>query len=135
MWRAALEGGVVGGEAIGGTIGGCDTVGGEARLSIGGGGRTKRQRDWFTFFDVAIREHGNCRRQRIEAGYGREVAKNWFTVNKVFLEVGTDDARSAKFETLVSRRVGRTDFSVGFRQEFGGRFQESGVLLSIQRRF
>lgn len=135
IWKAAFEGGLVGGEAIGGTIGGCDTIGGEARLSFGGGGRTEGNRDWFTFFDVAIREHGNCRRQRIEFGYGREVVKNWFTTNKVFLEEGSGDARSAKFETVVSRRFGKTDLSLGYRQEFGGRFRENGLILSVERRF
>ena len=124
-----------GGEAIGGTIWGCDTVGGEARLSFGGGGRTERGRDWFTFVDGAIREHGTCRRQRIEAGYGREIARNWFTVNKVFLEIGTNDARSAKFETVVSRRFGKLELGLGYRQEFGGRFRENGLIVSLERRF
>ena len=134
-WLAAFEGGVVGGEAIGGTIGGCDTVGGEARVSIGGGGVTRRERTWFAFLDGAVREHGNCRRQRIETGYGQEIAKNWFTVNKLFLEVGTDNARSAKFETVISRRVNSYDFSAGIRQEFGGRFSETGFIVSVERRF
>lgn len=135
VWRAAIEGGVVGGEAIGGTIGGCDTAGGEARVSFGGGGRNKKGRDWFTFIDGVVREHGNCRRGRIEAGYGMEVLPNWFTVNKVFLEDGTDNARSAKAETTIFRRFGRTDIGIGLRQEFGGSFQETGVLFSVERRF
>lgn len=134
-WLAAFEGGVVGGEAIGGTLGGCDTVGAEARISFGGGGQTKRDRNWFTFLDGAVREHGNCRRQRIEAGYGQEFAKNWYTVSKVFLEEGSDDARSAKAETVISRRVKSFDFSIGYRQEFGGRFRESGFIISVERRF
>jgi len=135
IWRAAIEGGVVGGEAIGGTLGGCDTVGGEARLSFGGGGRTEKGGDWFTFLDGAIREHGNCRRQRIEAGYGRKIVGNWFTVNKVFLENGTDDAGSAKFETVLSRRFGKLELGLGYRQEFGGRFRENSLILSLERRF
>lgn len=134
-WRAAFEGGIVGGEAIGGTIGGCDTLGGEARVSVGGGGRTEKGRDWFVFLDGAIREHGNCRRQRIEAGYGQEVIKNWFAVSKVFLEDGSGDARSAKFETLISRRFGKLDVGLGYRQEFGGRFQENSIVFSLERRF
>ena len=135
IWKFAFEGGLVGGEAIGGTIGGCDTIGGEARLSFGGGGRTEKGRDWFAFIDGVIREHGNCRRQRIEAGYGREIVKNWFTTSKVFFEEGTDDARSVKVETVLSRRFGKTDLSLGYRQELGGRFQESGIIFSLERRF
>lgn len=135
IWRAAFEGGVVGGEAIGGTLGGCDTVGGEARLSFGGGGRTAKNHDWFAFIDGAVREHGNCRRQRIEAGYGREIAPDWLTVSKIYLEEGSGDARSAKFETAISRRFGKMEVSLGYRQEFGGRFRENGLIISINQRF
>lgn len=135
IWRIGFEGGLVGGEAIGGTLGGCDTIGGEARLSFGGGTISERNREWFAFVDAIVREHGNCRRQRVEAGYGQEIFKNWFSVNKVFLETGTDDARSAKLESVLSRRFGRTDFSIGYRQEFGGRFEERGLILSVERRF
>ena len=134
-WRAAFEGGIVGGEAIGGTIGGCDTLGGEARLSIGGGGRSEKGRNWFIFFDGAVREHGNCRRQRIEAGFGQEVAKNWFATTKVFLDQGSGNARSAKFESVISRRFGQFDLGLGYRQEFGGRFSEDSLIISLERRF
>ncbi|MEL7481330.1 MAG: hypothetical protein AAGJ29_07200 [Pseudomonadota bacterium] len=132
---AAVEGGVVGGEAIGGTQNGCDEPGVEARVSFGGGGRTPAGRDWFFFTDAAIREHFNCRRQRLEFGYGQEVARNWFVTNKVFLETGTGDAQSAKLETVVSRRFGRNDLGLGVRQEFGGQFSETGIILSLERRF
>lgn len=135
IWRAAVEGGVVGGQAIGGTIGGCDEPGGEARVSFGGGGLTKKRRNWFVFVDGAIREHGSCRRQRVEAGIGREVARNWFTTNKVYFEEGSGSARSLKIESVISRRFGKTDLSVGYRQELGGRFQEVGFIFSIERRF
>lgn len=131
----AFEGGVIGGEAIGGTIGGCYTVGGEARVSIGGGGRSKRGLNWFGFADAIVREHGNCRRQRFETGFGREIVSNWFTVNKLYLETGTGDAQSAKLETILSRRFGNLDLGVGYRQEFGGRFQEAGIIISLERRF
>lgn len=132
---AAVEAGVVGGEAIGGTLSGCETVGAEARLSFGGGGRTRAGRDWFFFSDAIIREHGNCRRQRAELGFGQEIARNWFTTNKLYLETGTDDARSAKVETIISRRFGSTDIGLGYRQEFGGNFREAGVILSLEYRF
>lgn len=134
-WQAAFEGGIVGGEAIGGTIGGCDTVGGEARLSLGGGGQTEKNRAWFVFLDGAVREHGDCRRQRIEAGFGQEIIKNWFTTSKVFLETGTMDARSAKFESVISRRFGNFDFGLGYRQEVGGRFSENSFIFKVESRF
>lgn len=139
IWRAAFEGGVVGGEAIGGTVGGCSSVGGEARVSLGAGGQNKRERDWFAFADVIIREHGNCRRQRFEFGYGQEIFPNWYSVNKVFLEEGggesSGDPRSAKLESVISRRFGRIDLGLGLRQEFGGRFNETGIIISLERRF
>lgn len=140
IWRrgrflAAVEAGAVGGAAIGGTFSGCDTVGGEARLSFGGGGRTGSGRDWFLFADAIVREHGNCRRQRAELGFGQEVARNWFSTSKLYLETGSGDARSAKVETVVSRRFGSTDIGLGYRQEFGGTFQEAGVILRLEHRF
>ena len=135
-FSAAFEGGLVGGEAIGGTIGGCDSVGGEARISLGATGRTKRnERAWFAFVDGAIREHGNCRRQRIEAGFGREIRPKWWTVNKVYLETGTDNARSIKLDSKISRQFGRNELGLGYRQEVGGRFREIGVVVSLVRRF
>ncbi|MEO0883576.1 MAG: hypothetical protein AAFY34_12740 [Pseudomonadota bacterium] len=131
----AVEGGLVGGEAIGGLFGGCETIGGEARLSFGGAGTRKNGRGWFFFTDAAIREHGNCRRQRLEAGYGAELAPNWFAVNKVFYDRGGGLAQSAKFESTLVRRFEATDLGFGVRQEFGGDFQEFGLLISLERRF
>jgi len=135
-FTAAFEGGVVGGEAIGGTIGGCDTVGGEARLSIGATGRTKRnEREWFAFADAIIREHGNCRRQRLEAGFGQQVLPKWWSVNKVYVETGSDNARSIKLDSKISRTFGRNELGVGYRQEVSGQFRERGILVSLVRRF
>lgn len=135
-FTAAFEGGVVGGEAIGGTIGGCDSAGGEARLSVGATGQTKRrEREWFAFADVIAREHGNCRRQRLEAGFGQEVASNWWSVNKVYLETGSGDARSIKLDSKISRTFGRNELGLGYRQEVSGRFREIGVVVSLVRRF
>jgi len=133
---AAFEGGVVGGEAIGGTIGGCDSVGGEARLSVGASGKTRRNdRSWFGFVDGVIREHGNCRRQRIEAGYGQEIFPNWWSVNKVYLETGTGEAQSIKLDSKISRKFGANELGLGYRQEVSGRFREIGVVVSLIRRF
>ncbi len=135
-FTAALEGGVVGGEAIGGTIGGCDSVGGEARLSVGAAGRTRRaDRNWFAFADAIVREHGNCRRQRLELGYGQEVIPKWWSVNKVYVETGTGDARSIKLDSKISRTFGRNELGLGYRQEVSGRFREIGVVVSLVRRF
>lgn len=135
-FTAAFEGGVAGGEAIGGTIGGCDTVGAEARISLGATGQTKRNdRSWFAFADGVVREHGNCRRQRIEAGFGQEIWPKWWTVNKVYLETGTGNARSIKLDSKISRQFGRNELGIGYRQEVGGRFREIGVVASLVRRF
>ncbi|MEM7661671.1 MAG: hypothetical protein AAF292_05440 [Pseudomonadota bacterium] len=132
----ALEGGLVGGEAIGGLVGGCDSPGGEARLSFGGAGtRGEEQRSWFFFADAAVREHGNCRRQRFETGYGYEFYPKWLSVNKIFYDRGGGLAQSAKVESTLVRRFGPTDVGFGIRQEFGGEFAEFGILLSVERRF
>jgi len=133
---AAFEGGVVGGAAIGGTIGGCDSVGGEARISLGATGQTRRrEREWFAFADAIVREHGNCRRQRLEFGYGQEILPKWWSVNKIYLETGSGDAESIKLDSKISRQFGKMELGLGYRQEVSGRFREIGVVVSLVRRF
>ncbi len=140
IWRrktalVALEGGVVGGEAIGGLNTGCETIGAEARLTTGASG-VNRGRRWFAFADVAARFHtAGCSRRRLEFGAGREFARDWYLLSQFFLERGTDDARSDKWEGGVLRRFGAVDVSLTWRQELSDRFDERGVVVALSRRF
>ncbi|MEM7766227.1 MAG: hypothetical protein AAF253_01920 [Pseudomonadota bacterium] len=131
----SAEAGAVYGEAIGGANTGCDTLGGEARLGAGASGEM-RGAAWYGYVDVAYREHGQgCQRERVELGFGQEVAPNVYVVSQAFLERGTDDARSDKIETGILYRQGHVDWSLSYRQETSGRFEEEGIIASVAVRF
>lgn len=139
LWRhrnlvVAAEGGAVYGAAVGG-VRGCDRAGAEARVSVGtSGGFGNRQ--WFAFADAATRQHANqCWRNRVELGAGREIVRNVFFVNQVWLERGSTEARSDKFESGLLWRGGDFDVSFAYRQETSGRFEEQGVVVALARRF
>lgn len=132
----SAEAGAVHGAAIGGANTGCETVGGEARLGAGASGASERTGEWFGFIDVAVREHeGGCRRERVELGFGQEVAPNVYVVSQYWAERGTDDARSDKVETGILYRHGRMDWSLSYRQETSGRFEEEGIVAALAVRF
>ncbi len=131
----SAEVGAVQGEAIGGATAGCASLGGEARLGAGasGDGRTGK---WYGHIDVAYREHdGGCQRERVELGFGQEITKNVYVVSQYFAERGTADARSDKIETGLLYRHGRMDWSLSYRQETSGRFEEEGIVAALAVRF
>lgn len=130
----AAEAGLVGGEAVS-NGNGCEELGGELRITTGASGAF-RGRNWFTFVDVLTRHHvSGCARQRLEMGFGQEVARNWFTISQLYLERGTEASRSDKWEVAVMRRFDSFDVSLGYREEFGGVFQERGVVFAVGKRF
>lgn len=136
--RLALEGGVVGGGAIGG-FGACADTGGEIRLSAGTSW-TVKARDRFAFVDLVRREHpGACYRNRIEAGFGQSLGQSlglrWSLVSQIWLERGSDDAVSDKVETLLQVDTRAGTVGLAWRQEFSGRFQERALVVSFSRTF
>lgn len=133
-FHVALEGGAVYGAAIGG-VRGCDRLGGEARASAGVSGQWYGS-DWYLFGDVATRVHAEgCWRQRLELGGGQEVARNLFVTNQVWIEGGSEQSRSVKVETGLLYRLSRADISLAWREEVSGRFEESGLVVSLAARF
>lgn len=132
-WVAAIEGGPVLGSTISGKIG-CDTIGAEARISGGISGR-RGKRDFYAFSDVAAIAHDDgCRRTRAEFGYGVEVVPDWWLGQQVWLEQGNMSATSQKFEISLARRFDAFDVSLGYREEFGGRFEEKGLVIAFIRK-
>lgn len=128
------EAGAVYGAAIGG-VRGCDTLGGEARLSAGVSGRWDGS-DWYMFGDVATRAHGEgCWRDRLELGAGREIAHNLFLTNQIWIERGSEESRSDKLETGFLYRTRWADVSFAYRQEVSGRFDEDGIVLAIAKQY
>lgn len=130
----ALEGGAVYGAAIGG-VRGCDTLGGEARLSSGASGQWYGS-EWYLFADAAARVHAEgCWRERFEFGGGQELARNLFFTNQVWIEGGSETSRSVKIETGLLYRFSRADISLAWREEVSGRFEEIGIVVALAARF
>ncbi|MEM9739888.1 MAG: hypothetical protein AAF829_08460 [Pseudomonadota bacterium] len=130
----SVEVGAVYGAAIGG-VRGCDQVGAEARLTAGASGRWDGAR-WFGFTDIATRIHGEgCWRDRLEVGAGREITRDLYITNQIWLERGSESSRSNKFETGLLYRHAVADFGVAYREEFSGRFEESSIVISLAKRF
>lgn len=132
----SVEGGVLNGAAFGGAPEGCDTTGLEARIGAGWSGGFDLGREWFTFAELARRAHeGGCERDRLELGYGARAFGDVYIVNQLWLERGSDDVRSDKLETAIVWRADFAEVSLGYREEFSGRFEETGVVLALSKRF
>ncbi len=132
----SVEGGVLNGAAFGGAPDGCDTTGAEARVGAGWSGGFDEDREWFAFADLARRAHeGGCERDRLELGYGSRVVGDVYVVNQLWLERGSEDARSDKIETAIVWRAGFADVSLAYREELSGRFDETGIVFAVAKRF
>ena len=137
-WVVSAEAGVLEGEAIGGASG-CQSTGGEARAGLAHSfsrEAKKVQRYGFWFAEAAVRAHSDgCQRYRLEAGYGREIARNIWLVNQFWLDQGSENARSLKHQFEYVLRRGAYDVSTGSLVELGGEFEEVGLFISLARRF
>ena len=132
--KVAAEVGAVYGAAIGG-VRGCDQLGAELRVTSGASGRWDGAH-WYAFADIATRIHAqDCWRDRLEFGAGQEIYRNLYITNQVWLERGSEEERSAKIETGLMYRFEKVDVSLSVREELSGRFDETGVVISVARRF
>ncbi|KJS35071.1 MAG: hypothetical protein VR74_18135 [Hyphomonas sp. BRH_c22] len=127
------EAGAVYGNAIAGTFG-CDEWGGEARVS-GGYSGVRKSLGFYLFSDVALISHQDgCLRRRAEFGYGADVSDPIFVTQQVWLERSNDSADLNKFESQVGYHFGHFDVSVGYREEFGGIYEENAYLIALATR-
>jgi len=134
---ASIEGGVLEGEAIGGAAG-CQSIGVEARTGLGRSFQTgkKRPRNAFWFLEGAMRAHDDgCQRFRIEAGYGREMIKNGWAITQLWVDQGSENAASQKYQVEYLWRTPVGDLSAGSQIELGGAFEETSVFVALARRF
>ncbi|GAB5457463.1 MAG: hypothetical protein Hens3KO_04930 [Henriciella sp.] len=129
----AIEVGALQGAAIGGANG-CETLGAEARIGAAWSG-TWRKRETFAFSELVGREHDGCQRQRFEFGLGQRVTKNIWTISQVWIERGSQNAESDKLQSELLWRQESWDFSLGYRQENGRQFDETGVFFAVARRY
>ncbi len=129
----ALEGGLIDGGALG-NQNTCETIGAEMRGGIGWSGAW-RKTETFTFAELAGRFHENCQRERLEVGFGQKATRNIWVINQFWLERGSNKTSSDKVQTEVLWRAGRMDWSLGYRQEVGGTFEEEAIYAAVVRRF
>ncbi|MEL6726920.1 MAG: hypothetical protein AAFP81_05355 [Pseudomonadota bacterium] len=132
-FTASAELGALQGAAIGGRNG-CDTLGIELRSGLSWSG-TWRNRQTFAFSEVATRNYKKCRRDRLELGFGQQATERLWNIIQVWLERGSPNAQSYKVQSEVLWRGEYADFSIGYRQEIGGVFQEESVFLAVARQF
>ena len=127
------EAAAVYGSAIVGTFG-CDEWGGEARVS-GGYSGVRKSLGYYLFSDFAMISHQDgCVRRRAEFGYGADLSDRIFVTQQVWLERSNDSADSNKFESQVGYHFGHFDVAVGYREEFGGAYEENAYLIALTTR-
>ncbi len=118
-----------------GVIGGCRGMGGEAGLSLGMSG-VFRQLNWYAAVDGAYRSYENgCQTEKLDLVFGSEVTRGWYIISKLFVEQGSFSRDSVKTQTALLARFGPTDISLAYSEEIGGRFSETGLHISLARRF
>ncbi len=132
-WVAGAEGGFVHGSTVSGIVG-CEGSGLEGRAGLGYSG-TRRGRNFHAFADVALIGHQDgCRRQRAEIGFGSDLTDRIFTGQQIWFETGNETASSVKTETQLGIHFDTFDLAIGYRDEIGGRFRESAVLIALVAR-
>lgn len=131
--HVSLEAGLLQGAAIGGRNG-CDKLGGEIGTGIAWSG-TWRNRQSFLFGEVMGRFHSDCQRDRIAAGFGQQTSKHVWSITQAWVERGGDNANSNKIQTELVWRTDVADFSVGYRRENGGFFEEESAFLALAKQF
>lgn len=134
---ASLEGGLLQGSAIGGASG-CETLGSEARAGVGQSlqlGKTQ-QLDIFWFAEGAVRAHEDgCVRRRFEAGYGQNVFGDVWAISQAWIDDGTSNASSRKYQFELLWKADFAEVSAGTTTELGGQFEETAFFLAVARTF
>ena len=132
-WSMGGEVGAVHGNTVAGILE-CRGWGGEARMSLGKTGK-RQGRPFYLFSDlVHIQHEDGCLRQRVEMGYGADWGRNFFSIQQAWVEQGNRTADSVKLESRIGYRFPVADFSIGYREEIKGAFEESALLIAITAR-
>ena len=132
-WVAGAELGAVHGSTATG-FSGCEGWGYEARAGAGYSG-VLRERAFYAFGDVAyIQQERGCERQRAEFGLGTDIGENMFLTQQIWIENGNQSADSVKTESQIGIHFDTFDLSLGFREEIGGEFEETAVLIALVAR-
>lgn len=131
--RLSVEAGLLEGAAIGGRNG-CDRLGAELRSGAAWSGPWQGQ-DVFVFAELAGRWHEDCNRIRQEIGLGQQLSDRFWLISQTWIERGTGNSDSTKVQSELLWRGTRVDYSIGYRYENSGLFQEDGVFIAVATQF
>jgi hypothetical protein len=133
-WTAGVEAGpIYGSTATGLSL--CEGAGFESRTGIGTSRVSKAGHPWYVFADAAYIAQGDaCSRARAEIGYGADLSRRVFVTQQVWIEEGERTANSLKLENQIGLHFGAVDVSLGYREELGGEFEETAILIAVVAR-
>jgi hypothetical protein len=133
-WTLGAEAAVLDGSTATGLVS-CEGFGAEARAGLGYSGQSRQGRPFYYFADAAlIRQQGGCERWRAEIGYGADLTDRVFLTQQIWIEEGNQSASSIKTESQLGVHFGPVDVSLGYREETGGQFEETAVLIAVVAR-
>lgn len=133
-WTLGAEAGPIYGSTATG-FAGCDGYGFEARGGAGYSGAHKSGQRFYAFADAAyIRQENGCERMRAEFGYGSDLTDRVFVTQQLWIEEGNKSADSIKLENQIGVHFGPLDVSLGYREEYGGQFEERAILVALVAR-
>lgn len=67
-------------------------------------------------------------------GLGQDMTRHIFIGQQLWYEDGNRTGRSVKTETQLGVHLGPVDLSLGYRDEIGGAFEESAILIAVVAR-
>ena len=126
----SIQAGALLGEALEGDT--CEGEGGEVRLSYGRNLNLSGKAA-YVVVAAAHRKRGTCDRNKVDFAVGVDLSENWNVQVKAFGETGGGD--SLKLETMLSQKIRESYLGIGVREEVGGQFNETGVFVSLWKRF
>jgi len=133
-WTLGAEAAILEGGTATGLVS-CEGFGADARARLGHSGHSKDGRPFYYFADAAlIRQSAGCERWRAEIGYGPDLTDSVFLTQQIWIEEGNQSASSVKTESQIGVHFGPVDVSLGHREEIGGQFEETAVLIAVVAR-
>ena len=79
----------------------------------------------------ALRQQGGCECWCAEIGYGADMTDRVFLTQQIWIEEGNQSASSIKTVSQFGVYFGAVDVLLGYREETGGQFEETAVLIAV----
>ncbi|MBK8198791.1 MAG: hypothetical protein IPK75_10495 [Acidobacteria bacterium] len=132
-WSVGVEAGpIYGGTTTG--LNSCEGLGFETRGGLGYSGQLEGRAVYMFADAIYIQQEDGCARRRAEIGYGSDLTDHVFLTQQVWLESGDRSATSVKLENQIGLHLGAVDVSLGYREEIGGEFEETAILVALVAR-